>query len=53
VCHWTNASWVADAVRAKDVGIRIYEKSAHVLACDGEREEVGEEVRAFVGRLGA
>jgi carboxylesterase len=51
VCHWKNAPWVADAVRAKDVSLRIYERSAHVLACDGEREEVGEEVAAFVGRM--
>jgi carboxylesterase len=51
VCRWTNAPWVADAVRAKDVSLRIFEKSAHVLACDTERDAVAQEVTAFVARL--
>jgi carboxylesterase len=53
VCRWTNGPWVADAVRARDVSLRIYEKSAHVLACDAERDAVAQEVLAFVKRMGA
>ena len=53
VCSWKNATWLAAHVGARDVGVRIFEKSAHVLACDGERDEVAREVVVFVGRLGA
>jgi esterase/lipase len=31
--------------------VRIFERSAHVLAWDGERDEVAAEVLAFLGRI--
>jgi len=51
VCAWTNALWVADHLGTKDVTVRIFEKSGHVLACDGERDEVGREVVRFLAHL--
>jgi carboxylesterase len=51
VCPWQNAVWLADHVGSKDVSVRIFERSAHVLACDFEREEVAQEVLAFLERL--
>jgi carboxylesterase len=44
VCSWKNAAWVASHVGSRDVTVRIFERSAHVLACDGERGEVAREV---------
>lgn len=55
VCPWKNATWLANRLLEgpnRDVGLRIFERSAHVLACDGEREEVAREVVAFVQRFG-
>ena len=52
VCHWKNAPYLADHVASRDVTLRIFERSAHVLACDGEREEVVREVVQFVRRVG-
>lgn len=51
VCSWKNAPWLASHIGARDVSVRIFEQSAHVLACDGEREEVAAEVVRFFGRL--
>jgi carboxylesterase len=51
VCPWKNAVWLAEHVGARDVSVRIFEKSAHVLAWDGEREEVAQEVARFLKRL--
>jgi carboxylesterase len=54
VCPWQNATWLAEHLRqgsCPDVSLRLYEKSAHVLACDGERDAVASEVVAFVKRL--
>jgi carboxylesterase len=51
VCSWRNATWLADRIGALDVRVRIFEQSAHVLACDGEREEVAREVVAFLSRM--
>lgn len=51
VCSWRNATWLAERVASRDVTVRIFEKSAHVLCCDGERDEVGREVAAFLARL--
>jgi len=51
VCHWKNAPWLERHLGSKDVTVRIFEESGHVLACDGEREEVAREVVRFVGRL--
>jgi carboxylesterase len=51
VCSWRNAVWLAEHVGTRDVSVRIFERSAHVLACDGERDEVAREVVGFLGRL--
>jgi carboxylesterase len=53
VCSWKNATWLAEHIGTRDVSVRIFERSAHVLACDGEREEVAREVVKFVTRVGA
>jgi carboxylesterase len=51
VCSWRNATWLAAHVGTRDVSVRIFERSAHVIACDHEREEVAAEVIAFLQRL--
>lgn len=51
VCSWKNAGWLASHVGTRDVTVRLFERSAHVLACDGEREQVAAEVVRFVERL--
>lgn len=51
VCHWRNAPWMAEHVGARDVTVRIFEQSGHVLCCDGERDDVAAEVVRFVTRL--
>lgn len=53
VCSWHNAVWLARRLGSKDVRVRIFDESAHVLACDGERDEVAREVLAFVSRVRA
>jgi carboxylesterase len=52
VCPWRNATWLAAHIGARDVRVRIFDKSAHVLACDGERDEVSREVTEFIARAG-
>jgi carboxylesterase len=51
VCPWKNAAWLAEHIGARDVSVRIFENSAHVLALDGERAEVAGEVTRFLARL--
>jgi carboxylesterase len=51
VCSWRNATWLAERIGSRDVTVRIFERSAHVLCCDAERDEVGREVAAFLNRL--
>jgi esterase/lipase len=51
VCPWKNAVWLAEHVGARDVSVRLFEKSAHVLAWDGERDEVAGEVVRFLARM--
>ena len=51
VCPWRNAVRLAERLGSTDVRVRIFERSAHVLGCDGEREEVAREVVAFVSGL--
>jgi carboxylesterase len=53
VCPWRNATWLADHLGTRDVSVRIFERSAHALALDYEREEVARETIAFVDRLAA
>jgi carboxylesterase len=52
VCPWTNALWLADHLGTHDVSVRIFENSAHVLACDAERDALATEVTAFLARFG-
>jgi len=52
VCSWRNATWLADHAGSRDVALRLFERSAHVLACDAEREEVAREVLSFLAKLG-
>jgi carboxylesterase len=52
VCSWKNALRLTGHLGTRDVSVRIFERSAHVLCCDGERDEVARETLAFVGRLG-
>jgi carboxylesterase len=51
VCPCTNARWLADHIGSSDVTVRIFDRSAHVLGCDGERAEVARAVAAFVARF--
>ena len=53
VCSWRNATWLADHVGTRDVSVRVFERSAHVVACDHERDEVAVETLAFLRRLAA
>jgi carboxylesterase len=53
VCPWQNADWLAERVSARDVNVRIFERSAHLLACDLEREAVATEVVTFLARVSA
>jgi carboxylesterase len=50
VCPWQNAVWLADHIGSKDVSVRIFENSAHVLANDFDREDVAREVCSFLDR---
>jgi carboxylesterase len=53
VCTWRNATWFAEHVGSRDVGVRIFENSAHVVACDAERGEVARETLRWLARLAA
>jgi carboxylesterase len=50
VCPWRNATWLAAHVGTRDVTVRLFEQSAHVLAWDRERGEVAAEILAFLDR---
>jgi esterase/lipase len=51
VCPSANARWLARHIGAQDVTLRIFERSAHVLGCDGERAAVSEEILRFLRRV--
>jgi carboxylesterase len=51
VCSWKNATWVADHVGTPEVSVRLFERSAHVLCCDYEREAVARETLWFLRRV--
>ncbi len=51
VCPWSAATWLAPRLGTRDVGVALYEKSAHVLGWDGERDEVAREVLSFLSRV--
>jgi carboxylesterase len=48
VCSWRNATWLAGHLGTRDVSVRIFERSAHVIACDLEREDVAGETISFL-----
>ncbi|HEX3772201.1 MAG TPA: alpha/beta fold hydrolase [Polyangiaceae bacterium] len=50
VCPVSNAGWLAANLGTRDAGLRIFERSAHVLALDGERDEVAGEVLHFLAQ---
>jgi carboxylesterase len=50
VCPSRNAQWLAEHIGTRDVRVRIFDQSGHVLACDGECDEVGREVVAFLNQ---
>lgn len=51
VCPRKNAAWVADHVASRDVTVRVYERSAHVVAADFDRDAVARDVVGFLQRL--
>jgi carboxylesterase len=51
VCPWSAATWLASRLGTRDVSIALYERSAHVLGWDGEREQVAREVLTFLSRI--
>jgi carboxylesterase len=51
VCPCRNATWLAEHLGSRDVTVRIFEKSAHTIACDAERDEVACEVVRFMSRF--
>ena len=51
VCPRKNAAWVADHVGSRDVTVRIYERSAHIVAADFDRDAVASDVVGFLQRL--
>lgn len=51
VCPRKNAAWVADHLGSRDVTVRIYEHSAHVVAADFDRDAVARDVVSFLQRL--
>jgi carboxylesterase len=53
VCPWQNAVWLADHIGSKDVTVRVFDRSAHVVACDFDRDEAAEEVSSFLARVRA
>lgn len=51
VCPRKNAAWLADHLGSRDVTVRIYERSAHVVAADFDRDDVARDVVGFLQRL--
>ena len=51
VCSVEGAREVAAGLGTRDVRLRVLEHSAHVVALDHDREEVAEEVLAFMERV--
>jgi len=50
VCSWRNAGWLAGHLGTREVSVSIYERSAHVLAWDGERQAVARDLVQFLDR---
>jgi carboxylesterase len=50
VCSWRNAPWLAEHLGTRDVTVSLYDRSAHVLAWDGERQAVARDLVKFLER---
>jgi carboxylesterase len=50
VCPWSNAPWLAGHLGTREVDVKVYDRSAHVVAWDGEREAVARDVVSFLAR---
>jgi carboxylesterase len=53
VCPWSNAHLLASHLGTRAVTVRLFDRSAHVLAWDGERGAVAREVVTFLARVSA
>ena len=51
VCRPANARWLAEHVGAKDVTVRVYANSGHVVAADLDKEIVAQDVVRFLERV--
>lgn len=51
VCPSHNASEIAGWAGSKDIRVRIFPRSRHILTRDVERDEVAAELRAFLSRF--
>jgi carboxylesterase len=51
VCPPSNARWLASHVGAKDVTVRVYAESGHVIAADVDKDRVADDVLRFLARV--
>jgi carboxylesterase len=51
VCPWPVATWLAPRLGTRDVSVALYERSAHVLAWDSERDQVAREILGHLSRI--
>jgi carboxylesterase len=51
VCGVENARWLERAIGAEDVTVRVFAKSAHLVAADVEKDDVAAETLAFLARV--
>ena len=48
VCPVANAEFVRTRIKSRDITLRTYANSAHLVACDLDREEVARDLLAFL-----
>jgi carboxylesterase len=51
VCPWRNAIELPPLLGTRDVTVTLYERSAHVLGCDAERDDVAREILGLLSRI--
>ncbi len=51
VCPVKNATWLGEHLGARESRVAVFDRSAHVMALDGERDAVTAEVLAFLDRV--
>jgi carboxylesterase len=51
VCPWRNAIELPSLLGTRDVTVTLYERSAHVLGCDAERDDVAREILGLLSRI--